>query len=490
MITLVPKFTLPSGPKPEIVFIVDCSGSMAYRMPGLKSALSVFLKSLPIGVKFNICSFGSRYSFLWKKSQPYSADTLSAAQRHVDSMTPNLGGTEIFPPVKATVLQRYKDLSLEMMVLTDGEVWNTEELFKYVEQETTTGDIRLFSLGIGNDVSHAFVEGLARVGRGFAQIVSDGQEGIEGKVVRMLRAGLSAHIHDYRLEWDGRQMAPSSTTAVPVGTINTVKTRISLFDNHADADVPISPKDKTHRDRYAHLPEFTVPPVLQAPHKLQPLFPFSRSTAYVILSGDVLAPSSVWLRGTTPSGDELELEIAVQVVPERARTIHQLAARKILQELEEGNGYIHSGKYGVGPEKNAGTFDEWVGREGTRVGVTYGLVSKWTSFVAVEKKVAADLMEVDEDIEYDLMDDDITSRPARPATAPLNVSSFATYGGSRARGRGGRVKHGRGSHGITSPSVSAPSVVMSHISLADGVFLQSLAKVLPTDRLLCWVNRW
>jgi hypothetical protein len=51
----------------------------------------------------------------------------------------------------------------------------------------------------------------------------------------------------------------------------------------------------------------------------------------------------VWLRGTAPSGDELELEIAVQVVQEKGTTIHQLAARKILQELEEGTGYIASG---------------------------------------------------------------------------------------------------------------------------------------------------
>jgi hypothetical protein len=90
------------------------------------------------------------------------------------------------------------------MVLTDGEVWNSEELFKYVEGETASGQVRLFSLGIGHDVSHALVEGLARVGRGFAQIVSDEKEGIEGKVVRMLRGGLSAHIHDYRLDWDGK----------------------------------------------------------------------------------------------------------------------------------------------------------------------------------------------------------------------------------------------------------------------------------------------
>ena len=64
---------------------------------------------------------------------------------------------------------------------------------------------------------------------------------------------------------------------------------------------------------------------MQAPYKIQPLFPFSRSTAYAILSSDARPPSHVWLRGTTPEGDELELEIAVQRVPVPGETMHQLA---------------------------------------------------------------------------------------------------------------------------------------------------------------------
>jgi hypothetical protein len=87
---------------------------------------------------------------------------------------------------------------------------------------------------------------------------------------------------------------------------------------------------------FSPLPEFVVPSILQAPYKIAPLFPFSRPTTYVILSCRVPAPSSVWRRGTTPSGDELELAIKVQTVKDEAETIHQLAERKILQELEEG----------------------------------------------------------------------------------------------------------------------------------------------------------
>jgi hypothetical protein len=121
MVTLVPKFSLPSE-KPEIVFVCDRSGSMAgSRIQLVVQALKVFLKSLPIGVKFNICSFGSHYSFMWPKSVTYNQEHLDQAMRHADSFSGDYGGTEMLQPLKATIQQRYKDIPLEVILLTDGE---------------------------------------------------------------------------------------------------------------------------------------------------------------------------------------------------------------------------------------------------------------------------------------------------------------------------------------------------------------------------------
>lgn len=65
--TVVPRFVLPPS-RPEVVFICDRSGSMAgSKIGNLRSSLQIFLKSLPVGVKFNICSFGTAYSFLFPR---------------------------------------------------------------------------------------------------------------------------------------------------------------------------------------------------------------------------------------------------------------------------------------------------------------------------------------------------------------------------------------------------------------------------------------
>jgi len=322
---------------------------MEERVPALKSSLRVFLKSLPVGVFFNICSFGSSHAFLWPRSKAYNSLTFAEAQRYCDGIRSDFGGTEILPPIRSTVTNRLPSTNLEIMVLTDGEVWNSTELFDYVESQTSTstlgggsgkGDIRLFTLGIGRDVSHALVDGLARVGKGFSQVVVDEKEGIEAKVIRMLRGALSVHVGDYRLEWEGKpsdEEAPAAPS-VPGPSASFAPTpsagprNINLFDpSYVESPHVISPPP------LPSLTPFTPPQVLQAPYTLQPLFPFSRSTVYAILTSPNGAPTKVWLRGTTSSGDLLELKIPVHF----GRRQDQLAARKVLGELKDETSYSY-----------------------------------------------------------------------------------------------------------------------------------------------------
>jgi hypothetical protein len=201
MATLVPKFALPPE-RPEIVFVCDRSGSMAgYNISALRDALKVFLKSLPVGVKFNICSFGSSYSFLWDQSKSYSQSTLDEAMKHVEGFDANFGGTEMYKPIQETLKRRYKDMSLEVFLVTDGEIWDQQQLFTLLNEEILTkkAPIRVFTLGIGNAVSTSLIEGVARAGNGFSQTVLPSEK-MDGKVVRMLKGALSPHITDYTIE--------------------------------------------------------------------------------------------------------------------------------------------------------------------------------------------------------------------------------------------------------------------------------------------------
>ncbi|MCJ1438397.1 hypothetical protein MMC27_007785 [Xylographa pallens] len=411
MLTLVPKFSLPPS-RPEIVFVADRSGSMmGEKIQMLVSAIKVFLKSMPLGVKFNICSFGSSHSFLFSKSMSYTQDTLAAAISHVEGFRADMGGTETFKALRATIERRFKDIPLEIILLTDGDIWHQEELFNYLNEEVekSKGSIRVFPLGIGDGVSHALIEGIARAGNGFSQSVQDGEK-LENRLVRMLKGALSPHITNYSLEvkyevenddnefemvevFDKVAEGPKYSLAEVEKEEPKPRAPISLFNTNEESTDKETPIAKG--DRYAELPCLPSPKLIQAPHKIPPLFPFNRTTVYLLMSPDTVqkTPTSVVLRGTSTHGP-LEIEIPVEVLSMPAETVHQLAARKVMQELEEGRGWIFDTKDDKGILLREGLpskFNDMVEREAVRLGVEFGIAGKWCSFVAVaENDIAGD----------------------------------------------------------------------------------------------------
>lgn len=405
MASLVPKFNLPTS-NPEIIFIIDRSGSMDDKIQTLQSALRVFLKSLPVGVKFNICSFGSHYKFMWGKSQNYDASSLKKALKYVDSIQSDMGGTEMLQPVKAVVENRFKDMDTEVLLLTDGQIWDQDWLFDFINTSVADNPIRFFSLGIGDAASHSLIEGVARAGDGFAQSVSM-NEALDKKVVRMLKGALTPHVKDYLLEieYDGSDddeyeiVEKSNEIPLSIRTKSTEKDEdktdmdkkepVSLFDpNYKEADI----EKKTESSTATEFPELSPPKILQAPYKVPSLYSFNRTSVYLLLGPETnpRRPKSITLRGTSRHGP-LTLTLPIEDDDDAGRkgtTIHQLAARKLMLELEEGRGWVYHAKDTEGQnivETHESKKEDLVKREAVRLGVKFQVSGKWCSFVAVEE---------------------------------------------------------------------------------------------------------
>ena len=155
-----------------------------------------------------------------------------------------------------------------------------------------------------------------------------------------------------------------------------------------DKEEPSAANDDSGKARYAHLPTLAVPNLLQAPHIIPSLFPFNRTTVYLLIGPESTQkkPKSVILRGTSTHGP-LELEIPIQVQEAPSETIHQLAAKKAIAELEQGRGWITQAKDEFGKlikEKFESCFEDMMEREAVRLGVQFQVGGKWCSFVAVE----------------------------------------------------------------------------------------------------------
>jgi len=427
MATMVPKFTLEPA-HPEIVFIADQSGSMSGdKNTALVRALKVFIKSLPTGVRFNICAFGTNFRFLWPTSQAYNESNVEMAIAFVESFGAAYGGTEILKPITATFEQRLGDMPLEVMLLTDGQIWGEDAVFEYVNQQLRDKrvDARVFALGIGSHVSHSLVEGVARAGNGFAQFVV-GEEEMDQKVVRMLRGALYAHTKDYRIEVHYADVETGGGEAMDDDEEFEMVEKVNeclIVDDHRPKERESGKKSLVksffnstakldedpnagQTDRYAHLPAIANPKILQAPATIPPLFPFNRTTVYLLLGPETTqkSPTSITLRATSSEGPiELTVPITTAAAVSGVATIHQLAARKAVQDLEEGRGWLQSatvpsqgGDKVLVKGKYPSRFDEIVEREAVRLGERFQVSGKWTSFVAVQDRENANEPEVDQ----------------------------------------------------------------------------------------------
>ncbi|KAK8372876.1 hypothetical protein O3P69_016204 [Scylla paramamosain] len=71
MLNLFPEVpTNTYSSRNEIIFVIDRSGEeacMGKKIESARATLLLFLKSLPLGCLFNIVSFGSSFSVLFKK---------------------------------------------------------------------------------------------------------------------------------------------------------------------------------------------------------------------------------------------------------------------------------------------------------------------------------------------------------------------------------------------------------------------------------------
>ncbi|KAI9376477.1 von Willebrand factor type A domain-containing protein [Aspergillus egyptiacus] len=343
MLEIPPSFLLREQTPikdPEIVFLADRSGSMADKLLGLKSSMQFFLRGLPPS-RFNLYCFGSNHTSLWRTSQPYGDDTMEKALHYVSGFTNDMGGTDLLPALKTVIASRGQGY-LDVIVLTDGEVWQLQETIEFVRNTRTQskGAVRFFALGIGNSVSHDLVEGIAKAGGGYAEVIPTASSNSwEAHMVAVLKAAMSGHIADFAIEVEGVDVFRQGDTVTP----------------HS---MQVSPRDPSS------------------------LSPFLRNRIFILSEEYQLSSQSkIRIRRKSADGQEVVDCVPVHALLERDSTIHKFAARALLSDLHRDESpFQHNTRSPQGRSDK----HEWVRKEGERLGCQHSLVSRWTSFVAVE----------------------------------------------------------------------------------------------------------
>jgi Ca-activated chloride channel family protein len=325
MLSFRPQFDVDEAAS-EIVFLIDRSGSMqGTSIEEARNALQLCLRSLTTKACFNIVGFGSDFQMLFPESRRYDDASLAEASRHVAGLRADLGGTEILRPLTA-ILEKKPDPERprQLFVLTDGQVTNTEAVIAQVRAHSDT--TRVFTFGIGAGASQHLVRGMARAGGGSAEFIAPGER-LEAKVLRQLQKALAPAVSDVKLDWEGLR-------------------------------------------------------VTQAPHHAPPCFAGGRLIAYGFVEGSL--PADVTLRAHSPAGPVLHTLRLDPAKAESGRHLATLAARTLIRDLEEGASPLHDRRGSL--QERRGPGEDRVKQEIVRLGVTYGLASKHTSFVAVERR--------------------------------------------------------------------------------------------------------
>jgi Ca-activated chloride channel family protein len=222
----VSEFPRPSNSN-EIIFLLDCSGSMqGQSINEAKKALEICLKALKPGGTFNVYRFGSTFNSFFDLPFTYSEKSLNDALEQLEKTDANLGGTEIFAPLKE-IFEVPPTLHERIIVLlTDGEIGNEQQVFELVA--ANKANLRFFPIGIGMGPNEYLIKGLARIGNGAAEFIHPGER-IEPKVLRMFSRINIPRFDLQRVIWDGKEIeqAPVAPT-VFAGIVITIFARGKL----------------------------------------------------------------------------------------------------------------------------------------------------------------------------------------------------------------------------------------------------------------------
>lgn len=198
-----PQRVVPAQLMPrELIFVLDTSGSMSgYPIEQAKRVMKMAVEQMREEDEFNIITFAGDTHILWEHARPASESNIAAAQAFLESRSGG-GGTEMMKAIDAALRPSTAALEHERMrivlFMTDGYVGNDMEIIGAVKKYA--GTTRVFSFGIGNSINRFLLEGMARAGRGEAEIVTLASNA-EAAAERFHERVLAPVLTDIEIDW-------------------------------------------------------------------------------------------------------------------------------------------------------------------------------------------------------------------------------------------------------------------------------------------------
>ena len=198
---LYPPEHLDAAPRHpmEMVFVLDCSGSMhGEPIAQAKAAILAALDLLKPGDTFQVIRFSNNASQLGPEPVPATPENVARAKRYVRQLEGS-GGTEMIEGIRAALNFPHDPRRLRFVTfLTDGYIGNEVEILDAIHG--SIGESRIFSFGVGDAVNRYLLNRMAKAGRGAAAYLALDDSGAE--VMRYFFKRISRPVlSDIEIDW-------------------------------------------------------------------------------------------------------------------------------------------------------------------------------------------------------------------------------------------------------------------------------------------------
>ena len=197
----------------ELVFVLDCSGSMSGTpLAQTKSAVERGLRLLQQGDSFQLINFSTTASQFGPRPLEATPENIQRGLNYLRQLNSE-GGTMMIEGIKAALDFPHDPERLRFVCfLTDGYIGNETEILGEVHKRL--GASRIFSFGVGSSVNRYLLDHLAKHGRGAVAYLSprdDGAQVMEDFFNRISHPALA----DLQIDWGGMQVAEVFPRVLP-----------------------------------------------------------------------------------------------------------------------------------------------------------------------------------------------------------------------------------------------------------------------------------
>ena len=197
----------------EMVFVLDCSGSMrGAPMKQAKAAIRHALQSLTDRDTFQIIRFSNNASQLG--SEPLLATTANVQRglSYLDSLA-GTGGTRMIEGIKAALDFPHDEGRFRLVsFMTDGYIGNEQQILTTLHEKL--GSSRIFSFGVGSSPNRFLMNRMASLGKGAVAYLSLNDDAV--KVVNRFNDQIShPAMTDLTIDWGNMNVTDVYPSRLP-----------------------------------------------------------------------------------------------------------------------------------------------------------------------------------------------------------------------------------------------------------------------------------